>query len=882
MKEIKNASLFMLLSGVTAVPLVLDLPSKALLAICGTILFLILPGYGIVSTFYARKLSFLEKGLASLCLSIVLIPFAAFTLKRFSGDIIRIDFIALYFALLSIIFLNPIRLRQLRTPINDKYDENPKSLNQKLRLLHQGVPIIVYLTISYVLFFVSSRRFWDDEVGANLPAIKDVFSGDWGFIIRPFERPLVAWTLEIGHYFFGVSEFSARALFITVGGITVLSTYLLATELFDESTGWKASLILATLPCQIAWSGITRHAVIMTPFYVLSIHFFYKSVKQREPKLLYLSTICMIASQMASELALLLIPTFALYALVSKSFEWFRGRHAIISMCLFVTAYFVADSFQRAPFSILTYGPHLRMYFSEWALSLVSRIGETYFSYILNSNPLLVALSLIGLFIFIKRRAKAEVLCLIWISIYVTFLFIHLKNRSFYALPLLPALCIMAAYLMSNGVLRDQIGIKILRNDSQNHKIMLALLCLILLVNFSSVPYAFSESRAIAPELWNAAYDSELFGILGRETSPLDIVLLQPSFLYLGSATYLLYEPSFSFYSRRPVIQLDRLRPNPPNLPDFTPDFCRRAFGDRNVYYVSVNEMDDGYIRSNFPHSREVLNSKYAVLKLLNSSDNITVLKSGQGFIIQTRFLKITVRDRWMTVCIWEPWPDEVYTGKVWYELVMMKLPTNPKISIDEKLIDEMPSELLLFKNRLKLELIGLEELLRIIVYSTKPIIDLEVQSLDHDSSSQSLSFNGLFLGQAVVTLDESTIRRISQNGMFFERIERRIYSMNKSSVTALGLASKYDQNVVFMPINSDAKLDCRGHPYFNLFVNQSSPGQAVAYLRMAFLASDSTVDSDTNGVLDLLQNNPPQGYRNRWDAKDNCQTLARWSGEEE
>jgi len=292
--------------------------------------------------------------------------------------------------------------------------------------------------------------------------------------------------------------------------------------------------------------------------------------------------------------------------------------------------------------------------------------------------------------------------------------------------------------------------------------------------------------------------------------------------------------------------------------------------------------MDDGYIRSNFPHSREVLNSKYAVLKLLNSSDNITVLKSGQGFIIQTRFLKITVRDRWMTVCIWEPWPDEVYTGKVWYELVMMKLPTNPKISIDEKLIDEMPSELLLFKNRLKLELIGLEELLRIIVYSTKPIIDLEVQSLDHDSSSQSLSFNGLFLGQAVVTLDESTIRRISQNGMFFERIERRIYSMNKSSVTALGLASKYDQNVVFMPINSDAKLDCRGHPYFNLFVNQSSPGQAVAYLRMAFLASDSTVDSDTNGVLDLLQNNPPQGYRNRWDAKDNCQTLARWSGEEE
>jgi hypothetical protein len=105
---------------------------------------------------------------------------------------------------------------------------------------------------------------------------------------------------------------------------------------------------------------------------------------------------------------------------------------------------------------------------------------------------------------------------------------------------------------------------------------------------------------------------------------------------------------------------------------------------------------------------------------------------------------------------------------------------------------------------------------------------------------------------------------------------------MNKSSVTALGLASKYDQNVVFMPISSDAKLDCRGHPYFNLSVNQSSSGQAVAYLRMAFLASDSTVDSDTNGVLDLLQNNPPQSYRNRWDTKDNCQTLARWSGEEE
>ncbi len=881
MKEVENASFFMLLSAIIATPLALNVPSKILQALCGLSLFLILPGYGIISTFYATRLSSLERALASLCISIVLIPLVALILEAFSGDVTIIGLTASYLILLCIIFCNPIRLRLIKKPISYEHSANSKLPNKDLRLLWQGVPTTAYLIISYVLFFMSPRRFWDDEVGANLPVIKDAFSGDWSFIVRPFERPLVTWSLEVGHYFFGISEFSARAVFVALGGITILSTYLLATELFDEHTGWNASLILATLPSQIAWGGITRHAVIMTPFYVLSIHFFYKSAKQREPKFLYLSSICGIASYMASEMALLLIPTFVLYALISRSSGWFRSKHVIASISLFAAGYLVVQSIQRVPFDPPTYERFLQVISSEGLFWFVSKFFDTYFTFIFNSNPLLLLFGLIGLFIFLKSRGRAKLLCVIWFSVYILFLFGYLKVRSFYALPLLPALCIMAANCISDAFLKGQIRLKFFSNHAQNHRIAFALLALVLLLNLSGIPFAFSESRMIAPELWNAAYDTELFDFLRGETSPLDLILIQPSHLYLGSTTYLLYEPTFSFYLRRPAVQLDRLHPNPPYLPDFTLDYCRRAFGERNIYYVSVDREDYAYIWANFPSSYKVFDNKYTVQKLQSRNDHIIFYKSGRELVVQSQFLKITMRDNILVFYIWEPWPEGFYPGRLWHEVVRMRLPQELEISIDERLNESMSSGLIMANDRLKIESKDERNLFRMVVYSGKPIVDLEIENLDLANGSQPIGFSGEFVGNAVVTVDESTIRYITMNGMPFKRIERVVYSMDKESTIALGLASKFDQDLVFKTYDS-AKLDCRNYPYFNMSINQGSLKRGTPCLRMAFLAGDSTIDSDRDGIPDVLQDSPPMGYKNRWATNDNFQTLARWEKEED
>ena len=235
-----------------------------------------------------------------------------------------------------------------------------------------------------------------------------------------------------------------------------------------------------------------------------------------------------------------------------------------------------------------------------------------------------------------------------------------------------------------------------------------------------------------------------------------------------------------------------------------------------------------------------------------------------------------------MLFYIWEPWSDGLYLDRLWCELVRIRFPQKLEINIDNELNEIMGSGLTLLKNRLKIELKCGEILLRMIVYSNKPIIDLEIENSGLADGSQSIGLRGELVGNAVAAADRSTLRYISQGGMTFERIRRDVYSMDEASPTVLGLASKFDQNVIFKPINSDARLDCRNYPSFDVSMNRNSLKPGAAYLRMAFLAGDSTIDSDIDGALDVLQDTQPAGYKNRWGTKDNCQTLTRWSEEQD
>ena len=741
------------------------------------------------------------------------------------------------------------------------------------------VPAAINFLLGFLIFSISPRRFWDDEACINILAIKDVYSSEFAFVSRPPERPVVAWSLEIAHYFFGASDFSARYMFLLLGSITILATYYFAKELFDERTALIASLILATLPCQIAWSGITRHTAAMTPFYVLSAYYFYRGMKHNCHALLYVASACLLVAYMGSEAAILLIPTIILYLVTTRSPASFRNKHLWGSFFLFAVGRQVVESIQRIPYSRLLLE---RVSFAEEALRQnptwpLTKFLETYLTYILGSNFFLPLFCLVGICLFLRERKRAHVFCLIYVTLYTIFLSIDWKIRSFYALPLLPVFCISVAYWISNGFSGRRLSLRLLAGRNRRIKTTSIFITFILLTNLISLPSVFSERQRVVPELWNSAYDEDLYEFLKRQTSPTDIILIQPIAEVLGSTTYLLYEPTFGFYLNRPVAQLDRLEHPASFPPYFTSDYLLQSFGERDIYYVSLKK-DGGQLSQTFPSAVRVFeNFKFYVHRLLGRENNIIILRDGNRIEILSLLSKIRLEDGVVRFYMWEPWPDLLNPGRMWHEILRIRV--NDEVVCVADSSTELVSYkqgMFLAKGKLKINLVG-KELWSLTAYYERPAIDLCIEPFDAKEMSRNCSYT-LYLemvGNAVSVKNEPTIRYVSLGNETFRRIRKTAYACSARSPITWGLGSKYDQLVSFRSFNSNAIFDCRRFPLVEVSAERISGSKKLIDFRLVFLAGDSTGDLDTNGILDILQEKVPLEYRNRWGLKDNCETLS-------
>lgn len=179
-----------------------------------------------------------------------------------------------------------------------------------------------------------------DQYGKFLPwyfkSANDYREGLYIYIMFPFIK------------IFGLNPLGARIISSIIGTLTVLVTYYLSKEIFNQKVGLLSSLFLAIIPWHIHFSRVTFRAILVPFLFCLGLLFFIKSFKY--PKYLIVSSFTFAVSIYTYNSARLFIPLF-LIGLVTIYWKhlWVNKNLTIISFIIFLTIFFPQLIHQLSP-----------------------------------------------------------------------------------------------------------------------------------------------------------------------------------------------------------------------------------------------------------------------------------------------------------------------------------------------------------------------------------------------------------------------------------------------------------------------------------------------------------------------------------------------------
>ncbi len=188
--------------------------------------------------------------------------------------------------------------------------------------------LIIILVIAIVLrvVFYTGVNFNDDLVYLNFA--HDITQGR--FHPHPYifaTRLLMQYPIAFFFLLFGVSEFSATLYMLLASLATIILTYLIGRELFNNQTGLLAALLLAFLPLDIIYST-TITPDVPTAFYLaLSVYLFIIGNKKSNKLLQYSSGIAIGLAWLVKNLAIIYVLLFIGYfilELIKKKDRFFR------------------------------------------------------------------------------------------------------------------------------------------------------------------------------------------------------------------------------------------------------------------------------------------------------------------------------------------------------------------------------------------------------------------------------------------------------------------------------------------------------------------------------------------------------------------------------
>ncbi len=324
----------------------------------------------------------------------------------------------------------------------------------------QDLLFLIPLSFFFLLYRLGSGSLasWDEAIYASV-AKEILQTGDW-FALRlngePWlERaPLAVWATALFYQLFGVSEFTARLFSALCGAGCVLTTYVLGRRFFDRWVGFLAALVLLSSSDFLRYS---RFGMLDAPFMLfLTWTFLFFWMGQNRNRYLIFSGITLgLAVLTKGYVAFLSFPVIWLYA-------FFSGRVDVLGRSSYWIGVMIA-----AAIALPWHLGQLFLYRSvgprefTWPLTVrpfqvLDVPGSQWYYYVrvlVNKFHPWILVGVVTAPWCLFKAAKDREENTIFLSTWIFFIFLavtvfHLK-RSWFILPIYPALSVTIAYALS-------------------------------------------------------------------------------------------------------------------------------------------------------------------------------------------------------------------------------------------------------------------------------------------------------------------------------------------------------------------------------------------------------------------------------------------------
>jgi 4-amino-4-deoxy-L-arabinose transferase-like glycosyltransferase len=249
--------------------------------------------------------------------------------------------------------------------LNGWKELNKMLKNSKIRLvILLFLAFVIRLYASSVVPLVSDEKQKIEYLKHFSFSAKDI---TFPFGDREIAGPLTFYVLKLGNILFGTGPFASRFIFVLFGTLSLYFIYKLVEENLGRDQGLWALLILVFDQFHIGTSRLIYDDCLVLFFSALIPYIFFKFLRTKERKWIYLWGIAMGFGYLSKELILLLLPVIYIFLCVSKKYRFLLKQRDIYIASFLIILVFMAPqlvSTHRAGFDKLAYESFYKFGFS--------------------------------------------------------------------------------------------------------------------------------------------------------------------------------------------------------------------------------------------------------------------------------------------------------------------------------------------------------------------------------------------------------------------------------------------------------------------------------------------------------------------------------------
>lgn len=448
-----------------------------------------------------------------------------------------------------------------------------------IRTLNLETPLLDVHSWRQTQTAMFARNFYQYGYNIFLPQID--WAGDApGYIEAEFQ--LYPYLVAILYKFFGVKEVLGKLLSAMFSILGAYFLYLLSRRFFNLTTSYLVLICFLVSPLNVFFSRTFMPEATMLFFSISSIYFFVVFSEENKDKYLLLSALMTTGAFLVKIPTVhILLPLFYL-ALCRFGFRAFINLKLYLFLFLIFapTTLWYVWAYQLGKMSGLTVNIW-NIGTDKWG-NLAVWTDPTFYTVILNRihysilTPILTPFAILGF--FIKCRKKEEYVFHLWILAVVIYFFaaaIGNKVHSYYQLPIIPALSVLAIK-----------GLSVLFNERIKDMLFYrasSFLTIVILISFAVLSYVYIKpSYQIMWPFYYAAQEV-------KEHAKKDDLILVADWSY----------PEVLYYSERKGYHINPWETTPEVVEGYTKDKVKYLV----IVYISKQNLP--------PHWREYLeNSK--------------------------------------------------------------------------------------------------------------------------------------------------------------------------------------------------------------------------------------------------------------------------------